>query len=295
MMETEIFFYGASGCIVGAVGVISYLLGEAELAEVTELGERGYQRQQARQGGLFVLLEPMLRLMAKWVSIFPLGSTRVGIAKLLRQAGNYKGISPDEFISMSILSGIGGALMIGRFFFVPIPMLMFGGLTSLVPFLIVSGVRDKRGVAVTRALPSSIELIALCVSAGMDFPGALREVIGTEASEDDPLNSEFRQFLRDLNLGHSRRQALNAFDERVLGEGVGDFVAALIQSEEKGNPLKGVLQAQAKVLRLRRSFRAEEAATAAGVKMVIPLTLLLFGLLILIIAPLMIKMQEQGF
>ena len=177
----------------------------------------------------------------------------------------------------------------------PLPFLMLCFLTGMIPYLKLSTLRDRRTVAVTRALPTSIELISLCVSAGMDFPGAIREVIGDDVEDDNVLNNEFRLILRDLNLGHSRKEALRAFDARSKGEGVSDLVAALIQSEEKGNPLRGVLTAQAKVLHVRRSFRAEEMATKAGLKMVIPLAILMFMLLIIIITPLMLKVKAEGF
>ncbi|MCP4446728.1 MAG: type II secretion system F family protein [Myxococcales bacterium] len=293
--STEIIFYAAGFCIVGCIAIVTMLMGGSEVVQVSDHGERGYQRQIARRSSTFVIFEPALRLVATWISWIPLGPLRGDIDALLGRGGNYLGLTADEFLAMSTLTGFCGMLMAAQVFPVVLAMLMAGFFCALIPFLLVSNARDAIDVAITRALPTSIELIALCVSAGMDFAGAVREVIGYNAEVDDALNREYRLFLRDLDLGHSRKQALRAFGERVSGDGVSDFVAALIQSEEKGNPLKSVLAAQAKVLRVRRSFRAEEMATQAGVKMVVPLAILMFMVLIIIISPLILKMQEQGF
>lgn len=291
----DTFFYLGLGCVGLCIGIVTYIMATPDKALVSALGERGYERQKARDSTLFTLFEPLLRLIATWIYPLPLSDIRKSIDRLLRLAGNFLGLNADEFIAMCVLSGAAGALLVSQVLMTPFTLIAISGLTGLLPFVVVSGIKDARTVAVTRAMPTAIELMGLCVSAGMDFPSSLREIVGHKPEEDDPLNSEFRQLLRDLDLGHSRKQALLSFRDRVTGEGVADFVAALIQSEEKGNPLRDVLVAQAKVLRVRRSFRAEEMATQAGIKMVLPLALLMLMILIIIISPLILKMQEGGF
>ena len=293
--NTDMLFYAAGGSLMLALAIVSFLMASTQVAQASSQGARGYQRQLMRDEGLFSFFEPALLLIAGWVSWLPLGGARRQLEVHLVEAGHYLGLSPDEFIALSMLYGGVGGLFAMMTFPAFIPFLMLYTLAAMVPYLKLSALRDKRTVAVTRSLPTAIELIALCVSAGMDFPGALREVIGDSVERDNVLNSEFRLILRDLDLGHSRKDALRAFDARSKGEGVSDLVAALIQSEEKGNPLRGVLTAQAKVLHVRRTFRAEEMATKAGLKMVIPLAILMFMLLIIIITPLMLRVKEQGF
>ena len=293
-LAVDLLFYAAAGCIVASILVGTLVLAASDGTEISDYGDRGYQRQVARRSPLFSFIEPLLSLMASWIAYLPLGSLRASITTLLRQAGNYRGLSSDEFMVLSLLTS-GACMFVAGSIFSTALLLIVGALSAGIPYLVVSAARDARAVAVTRALPNRIELVALCVSAGMDFPGALREVIGDHPEDDDPLNNELRQFLRDLDLGHSRRQALLAFGARVSGDGVGDLVAALVQSEEMGTPLRAVLTAQAKVLQARRSFRAEELAKQAEVKMAIPLTILMFMVLIIIIAPLMITLRANGF
>jgi tight adherence protein C len=73
---------------------------------------------------------------------------------------------------------------------------------------------------------------------------------------------------------------------------VKEFVGAVVQAELRGNPVANVLRIQAEVSRTRRSVRAEEAASKAGVAMVAPLMLVFLCILILIVAPMVMKMQQ---
>ena len=295
MEPTQIFFYASLACVAASVGLVTYVMATPDKAEVSQLGERGYQRQLARKNPIFALAEPAIRLVASWLYPFPLDGVRKELKAALRQGGNFLGLDPDEFMAMCILAGAAGAFFVSQILLDPVAIIGVSMLVGALPYVALGGVRDSRAVAITRALPNVIELLALCVSAGMDFPGGIREVIGPNAAEDDVLNAELRQMLRDMDLGHSRRQALIELRDRTGGDGIADFVAAMIQSEEKGNPLKEVLQAQARVLRIRRSFRAEELATQAGLKMVLPLAILMLMVLVIIMAPLFLKMREEGF
>ena len=294
LINTDNMFYTGAGLLVLGISTCVFLAMSAETTEVAGRGLRGYQRQRARQSPGFASFEPLLRLFASWISLFPLDDLRESLDKELAKAGQYLGLTADEHIALSVLSGIGGAMAMLVMFNKPMIIVVGTGMSAMVPFAMVSGAASRRAILVSRELASVIELIALCVSAGMDLPGALREVTGDDPEKDDPLRQELRQLLREIDLGHSRRQALESLAERVDGDGVRDFCASVIQSEERGNPLKDVLAAQAKVLRMRRSFRAEVMASQAAVKLVIPLTMLMFVVLLLVGAPLFIKLKEGG-
>ena len=102
----------------------------------------------------------------------------------------------------------------------------------------------------------------------------------------ESVSAELRQVLRDLKLGKSRRDALRDLAQRTAVEDVNNFVAAIIQAEELGTPIKDVLQVQAEQMRQRRRHRAEERARKAVVKMLIPMVFFIFpALFIVIIGP----------
>ena len=96
--------------------------------------------------------------------------------------------------------------------------------------------------------------------AGLDFPGAIRQVVDKSSNPDDPLVIELTRILRELQLGKTRNQALADFAARSPTGPVNEFVASLIQAEERGNPVADVLQIQAGVARLRRTLSACDGA-----------------------------------
>jgi tight adherence protein C len=142
---------------------------------------------------------------------------------------------------------------------------------------------------IARRLPVAIDLVVLCMGAGLDFTGALELVVEELGEPDDPLSCELRRVLQELAMGRARRRVLAELAERVPSATVCDFAHAVIQAEEKGNPLADVLQVQAQVLRLRRSVAAEEAAARAGVLFVLPLLLLLAAVLLVLFGPFIVN------
>ena len=132
--------------------------------------------------------------------------------------------------------------------------------------------------------------MALAMSAGLDFPGAVRQVVEKASSPDDPLVVEFTRILRELSIGRTRKQALADFCARSPTVPVTEFVGALIQAEERGNPVADVLLIQAGVARMRRSVRAEEAAARAAVKMLGPLFLLFASIMLLVMGPMVLSL-----
>ena len=130
------------------------------------------------------------------------------------------------------------------------------------------------------------------MSAGQDFPGAIRQVVEKSSDPDDALVEEFGRMLQELGLGKTRKAVLLAFAERAPLESVNEFVNAVVQAEERGNPVSEVLQIQAGVSRMRRSARAEDAAAKAGVAMVAPLFLLFLCIMLLIMGPMLLKLSQ---
>ena len=166
-------------------------------------------------------------------------------------------------------------------------------LGAVAPYMIVRGEAQERIKNISRGLPYVIDLMALAMSAGLDFPGAVRQVVDKSSNPEDPIVEEFTLILQTLNLGRTRKDALVAFSERAPTITVSEFVSALVQAEERGNPVADVLLIQAGTSRSRRSIRAEELAAKAGVKMTGPLALILFAVLALVLGPAMMGMTNN--
>ncbi len=281
-------------CLVVAIAVVIYSLVSAPAEPPPTLGLRGLKRQRALAASTgFALFEPIIRKIGGWIAHLPLRSWRRRSAQLLSSAGDFLGLTPNEYLALVVLGAAGG-LLIGGVVVIglnstPLLALLLAGFGAWMPWSIVLGEAQRRRRSIERELPATIELIALCMSAGLDFTGAIKQATADHGLEDTPLREELQRILRELELGHSRRRALESLALRVPSESVRDFVAAVVQSEERGNPLRDVLRVQATVLRTRRSILAEEAAAHASVAMIGPLVMLLSATLLLLAGPLFIK------
>jgi tight adherence protein C len=223
---------------------------------------------------------------------------RARFDSMIALAGDYLGLTPEEFVSLSILSSLGsivfGALAavltdssVGAF------ALMGAMMGAMLPYFQTSGEATRRLREINEGLPYVIDLMALAMSAGLDFPGAIRQVVEKTSNPEDSLIVELKRILQELQLGRTRKQALSDFCSRAPTGPVTEFVSALIQAEERGNPVAEVLQIQAGVSRLRRTVKAEEAAAKAAVKMVGPLFLLFACIMLLVMGPMVLTLMDQ--
>jgi tight adherence protein C len=110
-------------------------------------------------------------------------------------------------------------------------------------------------------------------------------VVERSADPESDVIEELGLVLEELKLGSTRRYALEQLARRAPCDEVRDLVAAAVQSEEQGTPLRVVLGTQATTSRQRRSTRAEETASKASTAMVLPLVLLFVALIVLMIGP----------
>ncbi len=281
-------------CIGGGLFVLAFILGRNPIAERPELGSRGLQRKLAlEKGGLFATFEPLIRLISGWLSGLPIAKRRADIDKDITHAGDWLGLMPNDLIAMAILSSIGmfsaGLLLSYLGDTTAVFAVFAGALGFAMPFMQMSSVGGERFKHINRSLPTAIDLGALCMGAGLDFPGAIRQIVLKSSSKDIILINEFRRILQELELGHTRRKALESFAERCPTESVKDFVGTVVQAEAKGNPLAEILTIQARMLRMRRSVAAEEAAARAGVMMMGPLMLIFVCILLLLMGPLVVR------
>ncbi|UJR84896.1 type II secretion system F family protein [Sandaracinus amylolyticus] len=297
----RIYAYVAMALIAAGLVIGVWTLGRNRPEDSPRLGMRGRKRQQALEaGGLFASSEPAIRMVAGWIAYFPLTDQRRRVDELLKHAGDWLGLTANEFYALCALGAVGmglmGLLLANLGGYPGILFAPFAALGALMPYLQVTGERDRRFKECNRALPGSIDLASLCMGAGLDFPGAIRQIVDKSGNREDALHEQWETVLQELELGRTRRQALENFADRVPTEAVRDFVSAVVQSEEKGNPLAEVLRIQATMMRMRRSVMAEEAAARAAILMMGPL-MLIFGCIILcLMGPFIIQgMQTDAF
>jgi len=168
------------------------------------------------------------------------------------------------------------------------PLLGLGG--AMMTVLWLSTKARNRQAEMLRALPDSMDLLTVCVEAGLGLDAAFHRVAEKQSG---PLVDEIRQMLREIGLGKARRDALLDFAARTQLEDTLAFANAVIQAEQLGTSLAGILRAQSQRLRVRRRQRAEQEARRAPVKMVFPLVLCLMpSLMIIILGPMFVRFSE---
>jgi tight adherence protein C len=285
--------------VFSSVAVFAYTMLAAPGGEAPHLGVRGLRRTQSlRENPLWARLEPVVRWFG--VRLRPLvgGPLRARLDRQITLAGDFWGLLPEELVALTLLSftffgSVGAAYALssekaGALY----PLLgVVGGV--LLPFLHLSSTEHERGRRVRDGLPSVIDLLSLGLSAGLDFPGALRQVVEKTSTPRDPLIEEIQLVLQELSVGKTRKQALLELEQRVPNESTREFVAAVIQAEERGNPLADVLRIQAESSRQRRSVRAEEAAARASVKMFAPILMIVVVVMLLILTPLLLGLEKS--
>lgn len=263
-------------------------------------GLRGVARARGLAGhGTFRGLEPFLRWMA--VRVRPLVSPKTydKLDAQLSQAGDPLGLEPAEIYACAALCALFGAAVGGMYAIAEqrtgLYAVFLAVLLGYLPFARVSSVVTARATRMRQGLPGVVDLLCLGLSAGLDFPASVRQVIEKTGRKQDVLAEELGIVLRELSIGKTRREALEVLHRRNPSACVQEFVAAVTQAEEEGTPLAEVLAIQATISRQRRTVQAEEAASRASLQLMIPMLLVFLSVLLLIGGPLGLRlMQELG-
>ncbi|MGV7207016.1 type II secretion system F family protein [Oxalobacteraceae bacterium A2-2] len=144
-----------------------------------------------------------------------------------------------------------------------------------------------------KSLPFYLDLITLCVEAGLNLQGALRQAV--TKGPPGPLAEEFKRVMRDIRSGKARAEALRAMSERLQEPAVSSFLTSLIQAERMGMNLGPMLRAQADQRRVERFLRAEKLAMEAPVKLLFPLIAFIFPCtFIVLFFPIVIQFMHSG-
>ena len=301
MTPTNILPITVPLAVASAVALVTAVLALVPPSGRPALGELGERRRHLLASSeLCRALEPALLLHTAWclaiVDLCP-SSLRGAFERLseaigedLSRSAQCLGLSAHELIALSCLSSVMGAGLggfIGVFFDAgPLGGLLGVGIGAVYLRSHVRGVAERRARSMGLGLPAAIDLLAMCVEAGLDFPGAIR-LVATGAQEGNVIAQEFGRVLGALELGQTRKAAFRAMSARMQTPDVTEFVRALTQAEDKGSPIALALKNQAGMSRMRRSTRAEEAAARAGVFMMLPMILLLGCVLLLLMGPIL--------
>jgi len=163
-----------------------------------------------------------------------------------------------------------------------------------LPGFILNSRVKARQKAITRSLPDALDMLVVCVEAGMGLDAAIYRVCLELTQKDPILSSELRLLTLELRAGKSRREALKNLSNRVGLEDLGSLVAMLIQTDMFGTSIAQTLRVYADSMRTKRFQLAEELAAKLPVKLLFPLMFFIFPtLLMVILGPAGIRIAEM--
>lgn len=151
----------------------------------------------------------------------------------------------------------------------------------------------RRHNEIRRELPMVIDLLDLCVGAGLDLTMAINRVI--KDFKKCPLTDEFSEVWREIKMGSSRREALQHLGRRVNLPELSSFVRTLLQADRIGSPMGEALKIQSEEIRQRRYLNGEEIALKAPIKLLFPLFVFILPVIFIIVAgPVLLQFVRGG-
>ena len=161
------------------------------------------------------------------------------------------------------------------------------------PTFVIGALQRRRKDAILAALPDALDLMVVCVEAGLGMTAALQRVSNEMRVTSPGIAGEFALVHQQMQAGVSRADALRNLAQRTGVEDIYALVAMLIQTDRLGTSIANALRAHADAMRVKRRQRAEQLARKAAIKLAFPLIFLMLpALLIIILGPAAIQLMK---
>ena len=172
--------------------------------------------------------------------------------------------------------------------------LYLGGTGFILPVLIVRSRRKRRQKELQLALPDALDLLVVCVEAGLGLNQALQRVAIETRHISQIMTEELALVNLEMRAGTAREDALMNLADRTGLDDIRSLVTMLVQTDRFGTSIAKSLRVQSDTLRMKRRQRAEEAAAKTAIKMVFPLVFCIFpALFVIILGSGLIQIFEQ--
>ena len=287
--------------IVGSAG---FTAGAAVTALILAMSRVVYMLDGANRTGMdtppgfMTLVWPLIKLIDFFVAANLPIKVIENVDSKLQKNGVSFAVTPGEFISsiivfLTLFPALGWLAMSSSGSPDVTVLVLLALVGAVLPQLWMRDTRTKRNFELVRNLPVYLEYLSMCVDAGLNFAGALKQSV--DKGPKGAMRNEFRIVLRDINSGETRADALTRLEKRVDLSDISIFVRAVIQAERMGSSMKETLVIQAEQRLTERFQRAEKMAMEAPVKLVVPLVVFIFPLtFIILLFPIVVRFMEQG-
>jgi tight adherence protein C len=207
--------------------------------------------------------------------------------------------APQMFLAIKFAMMVGGAMLGGGFGLVSWGLTQKGwtsivvgaGLGFYLPELFLAFIKRGRQEKIFLQLPDTLDLLVVCVEAGLGLDAGMRRVCDELVDSAPELTSEFNMANKQLQMGRPRREVLHDLGVRTGVDDMRALAAILIQADKFGSSIAQALRVQSDSMRVKRRQIAEELAAQTAVKMIFPLVLFIFpGIFVVLVGPAAISM-----
>lgn len=265
-------------------------LGQSVTLEELELSQPFSQR----------VVIPLIEALSKMAQRFTPQHTIEASRHKLELAGMAQKVRPATFLGIRMVAALvlgGASLLIAFASSLPVLQRLLVIVVAFVlgymfPSIWLGSKISSRQSEILKALPDALDLLTICVEAGLGFDAAMSKV--AEKWENE-LSLAFAKTVQEMQLGKLRREALRSMANSMDVADMTTFVAAIIQADQLGVSMAKVMRIQSDTMRVKRRQRAEEKARQAPVKMMFPLVFFIFPtILIVLLGPAIIQIQNVG-
>ncbi|MDH7568849.1 MAG: type II secretion system F family protein [Armatimonadota bacterium] len=296
-----LFFCSVLSVTIGIRMEIDYRTPLARLWRGTRAVLTGEDEEEGelRRPLLVRLIGPAAQRLLEVVAKVSPSALKDSIRRRLIASGNPWRASSEEVVLAKVILGCTG-LFLGVW--TAVRLLNLGARQSLLAGIVAMGLgffgpdvmifsrTRRRRKQIQRSMPYVLDLLSVCVGAGLSFDAAMQKVAEKVRG---PLTDEFRQVSYEVRIGKPRRDALRDMRDRCGVEDLNVFVASLIQADRLGLSIGQVLRVQADLMRNLRRERAREAAMKIPIKMLFPLIFLILpAMFVVILGPAVLQMMQ---
>jgi tight adherence protein C len=255
----------------------------AALSTIVEVNDEGDAYEDYGPQNIFTTVTSPLAPFRDW-----LRSRDEELTYRLSLAGYRKPGNADTFLSFKLLCPVFGVLLAtfagaGSFLFVAL-LLGVGGFFA--PDMFLFNAINKRKKKINMALPDVLDLLVICMEAGLGIDQATLRIAKEIETVYPELSEELSTTAYEQRAGKPRLEAWRGMADRVDLDTVRQFVAMLMQTERLGTPIARSLSQFADSLRTRRLLLAEEQAAKTTIKLIFPLAIFIFpSLFIVLLGP----------
>jgi tight adherence protein C len=221
------------------------------------------------------VLRPAIERLGSMLSRSTPQKARQDLLNRLELAGRPGNLTPEDFaavrlVAAAVVAAIGLllGLLMGNPVYLVIALVAGTILGYYLPVIWLKQKVDARRTEVQKGLPDALDLLVICVDAGLGFDAALARVTD---KYKNALSELLSKALREVSLGRPRLEALDEMGRSSGVEDLHNFIQAVIQSEQFGTGIGKILRIQADEMRRKRRQRAQERGAQATLKMMLPM------------------------